>query len=106
MSNIKKKDFYDAITGDAVGSDSYGMGAVTFKKVDNVRLIFDSRGEYLGIQTCRGKIENGKYIAKKGPYDFKSFLDLKIWAGKRCSSMDFIETKDGVFLQIDLTKRC
>jgi hypothetical protein len=103
---MKKRDFYDAITGDIVGADSYGIDAATFKKVDNVSMVFDSRGQYLGLFTCRGKIENGKYIAKKGPSDFKSFLDLKIWAGKRCSSMDFIETKDGVFLQIDLTKRC
>lgn len=105
MSNIKNRDFYDAITGDIVGAESYGRDASTSKKVDNVDMIFDSRGSYLGIRTCRGKFENGKYIASKGPYDFKSFLDLKIWAGKECGSMDFIETKEGVFLQIDMTKR-
>ena len=106
MSNMKKRDFYNIITGERVDVENYGKDAATFKEVDNVVLVFDSRGEYLGIRTCRGKIENGKYIVKKGPYDFKSFLDLKIWAGQRCSSMDFIETKDGVFLQIDMTKRC
>lgn len=105
MSNIKKRDFYNITTGERVDEESYGKDAATFKKVDNVRMIFDSRGEYLGIMTSRGKFENGKYIIKKGPYDFKSFLDLKIWEGKRCSPTDFIETKDGTFLQIDLTKR-
>lgn len=105
MSNIKNRDFYDVVTGDIVEAESYGIDAATFKKVDNVHMIFDSRGEYLGIRTSRGKFEKGgKYIASKGPYDFKSFLDLKIWGGKRCSSMDFIESKDGVFLQIDMMK--
>ena len=101
MSNIKKRDFYDVITGDVTRAESYGSNASTRKKVDNVDMIFDSRGSYLGIRTSRGKFENGKYIIKKGPYDFKSFLDLKIWAGKRCNPMDFIETKDGTFLQIE-----
>lgn len=103
---MKKRDFYDAISGDTTSGENYGNDAAIFKKVDNVQMVFDSRGSYLGIKTCRGKIENGKYIVKKGPSDFKSFLDLKIWAGKRCSPMDFVETKEGVFLQIDLTKRC
>lgn len=106
MCNIKKRDFFDVVSGDVVGADSYGSDASTYKRVDNVDMIFDSRGEYLGIRTSKGKFENGKYIVKKGPYDFKSFLDLKIWAGQRCSSMDFIEAKEGVFLQIDMTKRC
>lgn len=105
MSNIKKKDFYDAFTGDTISEENYGKNAAIFKRVDNVDMIFDSRGSYLGIRTSRGKFENGKYIFKKGPYDFKSFLDLKIWAGKICNSMDFVETKDGMFLQIDMTKR-
>lgn len=106
MSNIKKREFYNAITGDIASAEDYGIDASTFKKVDNVEMIFDSRGSYLGIKTCRGKFENGKYIVKKGPCDFKSFIDLKIWACKRCSSIDFIETKEGTFLQIDLTKIC
>lgn len=100
MCNIKKRDFYDIITGDVANAKDYGINASTFKKVDNIDMIFDSRGEYLGIRTSRGKFVNGKYIIKKGPYDFKSISDLKIWAGKRCSSMDFIETKDGTFIQI------
>jgi len=102
---MKKRDFYDVITGECVSDEDYGIKASIFKKVDNARMIFDSRGQYIGLFTCRGKFENGKYIVKKGPSDFKSFLDLKIWAGKRCSPMDFIETKEGIFLQIDLTKR-
>lgn len=106
MSNIKKRDFYNAITGDSVDGNKYGIDTEIFKKTDNVNMLFDSRGSFLGIMTCRGKFINGKYIVKKGPYDFKSFLDLKIWAGKRCDSIDFIETKDGMFLQIDTTKRC
>jgi hypothetical protein len=105
MSNMKKRDFYNITTGERVDGENYGTDASTYKKVDNVDMIFDSRGSYLGIRTSRGKFENGKYIVKKGPYDFKSFLDLKIWEGKRCGSMDFIETKDGTFLQIDMTRR-
>lgn len=106
MSNIRNQmAFFNVITGECIDGESYGKDAATFKKVDNIHMIFDSRGSYLGIRTSRGKFEKGKYIASKGPYDFKSFLDLKIWAGKRCSSMDFIETKDGVFLQIDMTKK-
>ncbi len=104
MCNIKKRDFYDAITGDAVNGKYYGNDAAVFRKVDNVDMIFDSRGEYLGVRTCRGKFIGNKYTAKKGPYDFKSFLDLKIWAGKGCNFANFIETKDGDFLQIDRTK--
>lgn len=106
MCNMKKRDFYDVITGEGVSGEDYGIKASIFKKVDNVSMVFDSRGQYLGLFTSRGKFENGKYIVKKGPYDFKSFLDLKIWAGQRCCSMDFIETKEGVSLQIDMTKRC
>ncbi len=106
MSNMKKRDFYNIITGERVDGENYGIDAAISKEVDNVVLVFDSRGEYIGIRTSRGKFENGKYIVKKGPYDFKSFLDLNIWAGKRCCSANFIETKDGTFLQIDMTKRC
>lgn len=105
MSNIKKKDFYDVITGVDTDAKYYGIDAATFKKVDNVEMIFSSRGEYLGVRTCRGKFVDGKYTAKKGPYDFKSFIDLKIWAGKGCGSTCFIESKDGNFLQIDGKKR-
>jgi len=100
MSNIKKKEFYDAITGDDVDKERYGIDASIFKKVDNVDLVFDSRGEYLGMRTCRGKIIDGKYTCKKGVFDFKSFTDLKIWAGVQCTKVDFIETKDGNFMQI------
>lgn len=105
MSNIKKRDFYNAITGDSVDGNKYGIDAEIFKKTDNVNMLFDSRGSFLGIMTCRGKFINGRYTCKRGIYDFKSFLDLKIWAGQRYSSMDFIEAKEGVFLQIDMTKR-
>ena len=105
MSNIKKRDFYDIVTGERVDGENYGKCANIYKDVDNVILIFDSRGEYLGINTSRGKFVNGKYTTKKGPYDFKSFSDLKIWAGKGCIQPNFIETKDGDFLQIDGPKR-
>jgi len=101
MCNIKKKDFYDVITGDDVSKENYGKDAATFKRVDNVEMIFDSRGEYLGIKTCRGKFVKGKYTTRQGPSDFKSFIDLKIWAGERCSPAHFIETGNGTFLQID-----
>jgi hypothetical protein len=104
MCNIKKRDFYNAITGDIVGAENYGVDAAIFKKVDNVVMIFDSRGCYLGINTCKGKIINGKYITKKGPSDFKSFSDLKIWAGEECSPSQFIETGNGTFLQIESDK--
>jgi len=107
MSNIKNQMmFFDIITGNIASAEDYGIDGRVYRKADNVDLIFDSRGSFLGIRTCRGKFINGKYIVKKGPYDFKSFLDLKIWTGKRCSSTNFIETKDGMFLQIDMTKRC
>ena len=104
MVNIKKRDFYNAITGDETDGKDYGVDASTFRRVDNVNMVFSSRGEYLGIQTCRGKIVDGKYIAKQGPSDFKSFQDLKIWAGKGCRNEFFIETKDGTFVQIDRQK--
>ncbi len=100
MSNIKKKDFYNVITGDKESVDNYGIDAATFKNVDNIDQVFDSRGQYLGIRTCRGKIINGKYTCKKGILDFKSFTDLKIWAGKECPRVDLIETKDGNFIQV------
>jgi hypothetical protein len=105
MSNVKKKEIYDAITGDTTDGKYYGTDAAIFRKVDNVEMIFDSRGEYLGIRTCKGTFVNGKYTTKKGSYDFKSFLDLKIWAGKGCNMSNFVETKDGDFLQIDGPKR-
>lgn len=100
MSNIKKKEFYDVITGDDATVENYGLDAAIFRKVDNVDLVFDSRGSYLGIRTCRGKFINGKYTCKRGIYDFKSDIDLRIWAGKICSDIQLIETKDGNFLQL------
>lgn len=104
MANIKKRDFYNAITGDVTDAKYYGTDAAIFRRVDNVSMIFSSRGEYLGLMTCRGKMVDGKYIAKKGPSDFKSFSDLKIWDGKGCRNEFFIETKDGTFVQIDRQK--
>jgi hypothetical protein len=104
MCNMKRKDFYDVITGDIVEANNYGRDTATFKKVDNVDMVFDSRGSYLGIRTSKGKFVGKKYIASKGPYDFKSFLDLKIWAGQECSRTRFIETKDGMIMQIDKKK--
>lgn len=100
MSNIKKKDFYNVVTGDKESIDNYGINASTFKKVDNVDMVFDSRGQYLGIRTCRGKIINGRYKCKVGIRDFKSFMDLKIWGGINCPRVDLIETKEGNFIQL------
>ncbi len=100
MVNIKKIEFYDATTGKSVEKERYGIDAQVFKSVDNVDLIFDSRGQYLGIRTCRGKIINGKYTSKKGIRDFKSFMDLNVWSGIRCAAADFIETGEGEFLQL------
>lgn len=100
MSNIKKLDFFDVTTGYPVSGESYGRDTSTFKKVDNVDMIFDSRGEYLGIRTCRGKFINGKYTVKEGIRDFKSFLDLGIWTNVQCPKVDFIETRDGTSIQI------
>lgn len=104
MCNIKKKDCYNAITGDEADIQYYGMDTAIFKRVANVDMIFDSRGEYLGVRTSKGKFVDGKYIVTKGPYDFKSFLDLKIWAGQECKKAQFIETKDGMCVQIDTRK--
>ena len=100
MTNIKKKDFYDSTTGEDANGENYGIDAAIFKKVDNVDLVFDSRGRYLGIRTCRGKFINGKYTSKVGIRDFKSFMDLRVWAGTRCANVDFIETDQGNFIQI------
>ena len=100
MSNIKKREFYDSITGECVSGENYGFDCSVFKKVDNVDMVFDSRGQYLGIRTCRGKIINGKYTSKQGIRDFKSADDLRIWAGKQCADIQPIETKDGQFLQL------
>jgi hypothetical protein len=105
MCNFKKKEFYDAITGNTTDGKYYGIDAAVFRNVDNVKMIFTSRGEYLGIITCKGTFIGGKYTTKKGPFDFKSFSDLKIWAGKGCSPSNFFETKDGDFLQIDGQKK-
>lgn len=88
MVNFKKLDFYNAITGDPVDEKNYGRFAEVFKKVDNVNMVFSSRGEYLGIQTCRGKIIDGKFTGKKGPRDFKSYTDFKIWAGVECVNLE------------------
>lgn len=86
MVNIKKLDFYDVITGDSSDGKNYGVDTSIFRRADNIDMIFDSRGSYLGIRICRGKFIDGKYTGKKGIYDFKSFMDLKIWAGGRCFS--------------------
>jgi len=104
MSNIKKRDFFNAVTGEDNDGENYGKDAAIFRKVDNVDMIFDSRGNYLGIRTCRGKIVDGKYMVKQGPSDFKSFADLMMWDGEKCGNDNFLETKDGNFLQIDAEK--
>lgn len=100
MSNLKKRDFYDSTTGECVSGENYGFDCSVFKKVDNVDMVFDSRGQYLGVRTCRGKFINGKYTSKQGIRDFKSFMDLDIWKGARCADIQPIETRDGNFIQI------
>lgn len=105
MSNIKKREFFNVVTGEKDDGKYYGIDSSIFRKSDNVELIFSSRGEYLGIKTCRGKfMKNDKggtyYTSKEGIFDFKSFDDLGIWAGKTCPSVSFIETPEGNFLQI------
>ncbi len=100
MANIKKKEYFDCITGDCVNKEMYGVIASVFKKVDNVDMVYSSRGEFLGLRTCRGMIINGKYTAKKGIWCFKSFTDLNIWSGVYCTDADFIETDEGNFMQI------
>lgn len=104
MSN--KKDYFNVITGEYVDGEGYGTDARIFRKTDNINLVFDSRGSYLGIQTCRGKVIENKgkkrYTSKQGIKDFKSFIDLKMWEGVGCAQVDFIETKDGNFMQIKI----
>lgn len=95
MSNTKKLDYYDVITGNSVDEDDYGFKATVNKKVDNVDQVFDSRGSYLGIRTFRGRIINGKFTCKKGGrFDFKSCIELEIWKGKG-SSCYSVEKNEG-----------
>lgn len=84
MTNLKKLDFYNVITGEKEDFNTYGIKASTFKKLDNIDMVFDSRGEYLGIMTCRGKFVNGKYTSKKGIKDFKTSEDLMLWNNIEC----------------------
>jgi hypothetical protein len=102
----KKRNYFNVVTGEYVDGEGYGIDARIFRKTDNVNLVFDSRGSYLGIQTCRGKVIDNKgkeyYTSKQGIKDFKSFIDLKMWEGIRCAQVDFIETKDGNFMQIKI----
>jgi hypothetical protein len=85
MTNIKKKEFYNCVTGCVELGNNYGYYATVFKKTVNVDMIYDSRGEYLGLRTCRGSIENKKYVPNKGIRDFKSFTELyKLWNGQMC----------------------
>jgi hypothetical protein len=48
MSNIKKRDFYDVITGDPVMSKNYGYDSSIYKRSDNADMIFDSEGRISG----------------------------------------------------------
>jgi len=91
MTNLKKKDFYNVITGEDVNKESYGINASTFKRVINVDMVFDSRGQYIGIRTCRGKFENNKYIPNKGIHDFKSFSELMIWNNQKCTLIEEVK---------------
>lgn len=101
MCNIRRKECYDAVTGDTVNARYDGKNAATFRKVDDANLIFDSRGQYLGIRTSKGKFAKGVCATKKGPYEFKSFVDLRTWTNQGCRKAIFAETKDGTFMRMD-----
>ncbi len=101
MVNRKKRDFFNVITGEIANPEDYGVDGRIYKKSDNVDMVFDSRGQYLGIRTCRGKFVDDKhgnkvYTSKKGIYDFKPVSDLMKYPLQCCGS-DFVEMKDGNF---------
>lgn len=105
MSNIKNQmSFFNVITGEIAKPEEYGVDGRIYRKSDNVDMIFDSRGSYLGVRSCRGKFVDDKhgnkvYTCKKGIYDFKSFLDIKKYQLQSCD-IDFIETGEGTYAHI------
>ena len=111
MSNLKQKDYFDCITGETVDDYNYGKDAKIFKKTDNIDLIYDSHGNYLGLRCSMGKFENengkdhkGKYIWSKGPYYYKSTEDLKVWGGIKCSPHIGIKLDKEAFVEISKKK--
>ena len=82
-----EEEFFNVYTGETEDGSLYGIDASVFKRTDNVKLVHDSHDKYLGMKTCRGSFnQNGTYTTRKGPYDFKSFEELKMWVGQRCLS--------------------
>lgn len=90
MSNIRKKEFYDVITGESVEEDRYGEDAIIYKKSTNVDMIFDSHGQYLGIRKSLGKMINGKLTFRRGPYIFQSADELKYLVGIKWTTISLI----------------
>lgn len=89
IDNNKDFDFFNVYTGEIEDGFLYGKDSSVFKRTDNIKLVRDSRGKYLGIKTCRGSFNpNGIYTARKGPSDFKSYEELKIWVGQKCIGSD------------------
>lgn len=108
MSNLKKKDYFDCTTGEKVDGENYGRDAKIFKKSDNMELIYDSHGNYLGLRCSMGKFENenskdnkGEYIWSKGPYYYKSVEDLKVWDGIKCLDHFGIKLDKEAFVRVD-----
>lgn len=76
MCNIKIKDFYNFITGEDCGKDTYSIFKTTYIKCNYEQLIYDSRGKYLGLRRRKIDCKNGKIVIEKH-YKFESFLYLK-----------------------------
>lgn len=81
MSNIKDtKDFYDVATGKYSSCDASHI----WSKRDNVKALYDSRGQYLGLMKQNERIVVGKtgkkiVTCKGGKYVFKPFYELEKW---------------------------
>lgn len=102
MSNLKKIEYFNVVTGIPVSGEKYGVDASIFRKTDNVDLVFDSRGKYLGLRICGGREIDGKYTFKKGGFYFKSSDDLKIWENIKCIDYKVEKTKNGNIAKVKL----
>lgn len=107
MTNLKKKEYFNVITGEKNDGKTYGKDAKIFKYADNISLIYDSRGKYLGLRISKGKFEfeddianKGLFIWEKGPFYFKSSDELKIWEGVSCIHHDDIKIGSEGFVKI------
>lgn len=108
MVNFKKKDYFDCITGENVDASNYGKDAKIFKNADNMELMYDSHGNYLGIRCSMGKYINEKtketYVWSSGPYYYKSPEDLKVWDGIKCSEHVGIKLGKEAFVEVSKDK--